>query len=43
MTDEQSQVMVGPGSLGGKLAPGTLGEVISLRDAHLLFLLRRQR
>lgn len=38
MTDEQSQVMIGPGSFGGELAPGTLGEVVSLGDAHLLSL-----
>lgn len=36
--DQQAEVMVGPGSLLGELAAGGVGEVVGLRDAHLLLL-----
>lgn len=39
MADEQAEVVVGPGSLPRELAPGGVGEIIGLRDAHL-FLVR---
>ena len=40
MANQESEVVVRPGSLLRELAPGRVGEEVSLCDAHLLFLLR---
>lgn len=37
VADEQTQVMVGAGSLLGELAAGGVGQVVGLSDAHFLF------
>ena len=39
MADEKAKIVISLGSLFGQLAPGGVGQVVSLSDAHLLLLL----